>query len=299
MAESLDRAAAAATLPRQANGAPELSGAADTNVPRPTWPRTRPRVSRSRYAFTTVVLLTFSAWASSRSAGSRKSRASVPVVMPRSIACAMWRYTGRERGSRPSPRPSSVSCVSSHMLCCLPVHAVFDRQSDPCGHGCVASVGPEDAAARLAGQVHQRRITLLARLAQQGKCRIQVAEARPAERAMIRRDVPRAAHGIELAEDLHRAVAVTLHGHRVRKPRLRRRIVVSGAPGVQITHAPVDVAELQCCGGQQPMRRLEIRFHVDCVAAQLDRLLVPAADVPHPGGRRVGDKAERVELAGA
>ena len=35
-AESLDRAAAAATLPRHANGAPEASGAAETNVPRPT-----------------------------------------------------------------------------------------------------------------------------------------------------------------------------------------------------------------------------------------------------------------------
>ena len=77
MAESLDRAAAAATLPRHANGAPEASGAADTNVPRPTWPRTRPRVSRSRYALTTVVRLTFSARASSRSAGSRKSSVSV------------------------------------------------------------------------------------------------------------------------------------------------------------------------------------------------------------------------------
>jgi len=64
-------------------------GAADTNVPRPTWPRTRPRVSRSRYAFTTVVRLTLSAWASSRSAGRRKSRASDPVVMPRSMACAI------------------------------------------------------------------------------------------------------------------------------------------------------------------------------------------------------------------
>ena len=40
--ESLERNAAAATLPRQANGAPEASGAADTNVPRPTYPRTRP-----------------------------------------------------------------------------------------------------------------------------------------------------------------------------------------------------------------------------------------------------------------
>jgi len=48
MIESLDRSAAAATFPRQANGAPEESGAADTKVPRPTCPRTRPRVSSSR-----------------------------------------------------------------------------------------------------------------------------------------------------------------------------------------------------------------------------------------------------------
>ena len=71
MTESLDRSAGAATLPRQANGAPDASGAADTNVPRPTYPRTRPRDSSSRYALTTVVRLTRSHRASPRSAGRR------------------------------------------------------------------------------------------------------------------------------------------------------------------------------------------------------------------------------------
>ena len=89
MTESLDRAAAAATLPRHANGAPEASGTAETKVPRPTWPRTSPRVSRSRYAWTTVVRLTFNPRASARSAGNRKSSVSVPFVMPCAIACAM------------------------------------------------------------------------------------------------------------------------------------------------------------------------------------------------------------------
>jgi hypothetical protein len=46
--ESLERSAAEAIFPRQANGAPDGSGVAQTNVPRPTYPRSRPRDSSSR-----------------------------------------------------------------------------------------------------------------------------------------------------------------------------------------------------------------------------------------------------------
>ena len=89
--ESLERNAAAATFPRQANGAPDASGVADTKVPRPTYPRTRPRVSSSRYADTIVVRLTRSDLASSRSAGNRRPVGSVPLAMPRSSARTTWR----------------------------------------------------------------------------------------------------------------------------------------------------------------------------------------------------------------
>src|SRR5262245_40925747 len=205
IAESLERAAAAATFPRHANGAPELSGAADTNVPRPTWPRTSPRVSRSRYALTTVVRLTLSAWASSRSAGRRKSRASVPVVMPRSIACAMWRYTGLVLGSRPPPRPSSVSCVSSHK------RDLHDRRErEALCNARVPRVRPERVEPRLRRQMHERGIAVVVGLRQHREGGVRVADARPPDRAMVGRDVAVCRERIELLQDADRPRAVAL-----------------------------------------------------------------------------------------
>ena len=94
--ESLDRSAAAAIFPRHANGVPAGSGAAQTNVPRPTYPRSSPRDSSSRYADTTVVRLIRSRCASSRSGGSREPDGRSPRAMADSNRWTRWPYSGRD-----------------------------------------------------------------------------------------------------------------------------------------------------------------------------------------------------------
>ena len=88
--ESLVRKAAEAIFPRQANGVPEGSGAAQTNVPRPTYPRSSPRDSSSRYALTTVVRLIRSRGASTRSGGTLRPEGSSPREMAASSNATRW-----------------------------------------------------------------------------------------------------------------------------------------------------------------------------------------------------------------
>jgi hypothetical protein len=88
--ESLDRSAAAEIFPRQANGVPATSGAAQTYVPRPTYPRNRPFDSSSRYALTTVVREMRRREASSRSGGSREPDGRSPRAIAASTMDTRW-----------------------------------------------------------------------------------------------------------------------------------------------------------------------------------------------------------------
>ena len=304
--ESVERSADAATFPRQANGAPEASGAADTNVPRPTNPRTRPR------DFELPIR------ADDGGAADAKREGQLPL--------GRQPVAGRERALRdaalervnddvdrpadcaagPPTVPAGAAAVTEEVGLCgrsIPgaswIASLFARAS-LLDEVPISWIGVEPIEPGFDAEIDDRRVVLAEARASSVKRLIAIADRGMRQRPSRADDVAPRARPLRAARVRPAARArVAVDGEAVGEPGQRNRIeVIAGQAASSFGGGFLARACVTQSRRQQPPRRDEASS-MSSVWRQRSIALVIPGEVADPRGTRVDHQAQRIQIARA